>query len=59
MSELFISETVAGRFVVATVPGVEHPTRPEVVANFASRNAAESWAKSYQDWQQKLRGNVA
>lgn len=59
MDRLFVSETVAGRFVVATVPGVEHSSRPEVIANFGSRPAAESWAKSYQDWQQKLRGNVA
>ncbi len=56
MSELFISETWRGRWVVARKPWVESEKDDSVVANFADREHAEKWLESYQKWLKKLHG---
>lgn len=56
MSELFISETWNGRWIVARKPWVEHANDPSVVANFRDEECARSWVERQQKWLDELHG---
>lgn len=59
MSELFISETWRGRWVVSPKRWVERENDPTIVANFGDEEHARRWLEKHQKWLKKLHAVTA
>lgn len=55
MSELYVSQTWRGRWVVATKPWVESDNDATILASFGDRQHAEAWQAEHTTWLKKLR----
>ena len=58
MTDLYVSETWRGRWVVSPKQWVEHENDPTVVANFGDEEHARQWLEKQQKWLKKLRGTT-